>query len=164
MLYNRAKVRINPLLLTFHCIYRITQGLLLIGAVFKSTVPDETDEERRELERYVTLQDSSLGRTSTHDFDCAQYGRRGCCREVETSPSPGGSAGETTRSCRSSGGRARGGECGVRVSAASCDRGEGPCRERDGADTASRRRMKIDGFTPCATHDILCEVSYTFLD
>ena len=31
------------------------QGLLLIGAVFKSTVPDETDEERRELERYVTF-------------------------------------------------------------------------------------------------------------
>lgn len=29
------------------------QGLLLIGAVFKSTVPDETDEERRQLERYA---------------------------------------------------------------------------------------------------------------
>jgi len=29
------------------------RGLLLIGAVFKSTVPDETDEERRQLERMV---------------------------------------------------------------------------------------------------------------
>ncbi len=29
----------------------VVQGLLLIGAVFKSTVPDETDEERRQLER-----------------------------------------------------------------------------------------------------------------
>ena len=29
------------------------KGLLLMGAVFKSTVPDESDEERRELERYV---------------------------------------------------------------------------------------------------------------
>lgn len=29
------------------------KGLLLIGAVFKQTVPDETDEDRRELERYV---------------------------------------------------------------------------------------------------------------
>ncbi|KAL0065201.1 DnaJ-like protein [Marasmius tenuissimus] len=29
------------------------KGLLLIGAIFKSTVPDESDEERRELERMV---------------------------------------------------------------------------------------------------------------
>ncbi|KAH9052276.1 hypothetical protein EDB87DRAFT_1826284 [Lactarius vividus] len=29
------------------------RGLLLLGAVFKSTVPDESDEERRELERMV---------------------------------------------------------------------------------------------------------------
>ncbi|KZV63756.1 DnaJ-domain-containing protein [Peniophora sp. CONT] len=29
------------------------KGLLLLGAVFKSTVPDESDEERRELERMV---------------------------------------------------------------------------------------------------------------
>ncbi|KAI0682116.1 X-domain of DnaJ-containing-domain-containing protein [Cytidiella melzeri] len=29
------------------------RGLLLVGAVFKSTVPDETDEERRQLERMV---------------------------------------------------------------------------------------------------------------
>jgi len=27
--------------------------LLIIGAIFKSTVPDESDEERRELERLV---------------------------------------------------------------------------------------------------------------
>ena len=30
-----------------------TQGLLLIGAIFKQTQPDESDEERRELERYA---------------------------------------------------------------------------------------------------------------
>jgi hypothetical protein len=29
------------------------QGLLLIGATFKATIPDETDAERRELERIV---------------------------------------------------------------------------------------------------------------
>ena len=29
------------------------RGLLLMGAVFKATVPDESDEERRELERFV---------------------------------------------------------------------------------------------------------------
>lgn len=31
------------------------KGLLLLGAVFKSTVPDESDEERRELERYAFI-------------------------------------------------------------------------------------------------------------
>jgi hypothetical protein len=31
------------------------KGLLLCGAIFKSTVPDESDEERRELERYAPL-------------------------------------------------------------------------------------------------------------
>jgi hypothetical protein len=34
-------------------LYNRAQGLLLLGAIFKSTVPDESDEERRELERYV---------------------------------------------------------------------------------------------------------------
>ncbi|KAH9042302.1 X-domain of DnaJ-containing-domain-containing protein [Lactarius hengduanensis] len=34
-------------------LYHRTRGLLLLGAIFKSTVPDESDEERRELERMV---------------------------------------------------------------------------------------------------------------
>jgi hypothetical protein len=34
-------------------LYNRAQGLLLLGAIFKSTVPDESDQERRELERYV---------------------------------------------------------------------------------------------------------------
>ena len=34
-------------------LYHRARGLLLLGAIFKSTVPDESDEERRELERYV---------------------------------------------------------------------------------------------------------------
>ncbi|KAK2463570.1 hypothetical protein APHAL10511_004321 [Amanita phalloides] len=34
-------------------LYNRAKGLLTIGAIFKSTVPDETDEERRELERMV---------------------------------------------------------------------------------------------------------------
>ena len=34
-------------------LYNRARGLLLLGAIFKSTVPDESDEERRELERYV---------------------------------------------------------------------------------------------------------------
>lgn len=51
ILYNRAKVRMWPASLMDFNPHHIYQGLLLIGAVFKSTVPDETDEERRELER-----------------------------------------------------------------------------------------------------------------
>ncbi|KAL1684038.1 X-domain of DnaJ-containing-domain-containing protein [Schizophyllum commune] len=34
-------------------IYARAKGLLILGAVFKSTKPDESDEERRELERMV---------------------------------------------------------------------------------------------------------------
>ncbi|KAI0046983.1 DnaJ-domain-containing protein [Auriscalpium vulgare] len=34
-------------------LYNRARGLLLLGALFKSTVPDESDEERRELERMV---------------------------------------------------------------------------------------------------------------
>jgi len=33
--------------------YNRARGLLLLGAIFKSTIPDESDEERRELERMV---------------------------------------------------------------------------------------------------------------
>ena len=38
---------------TDQVLYNRARGLLLLGAIFKSTVPDESDEERRELERYV---------------------------------------------------------------------------------------------------------------
>ncbi|GBE90253.1 Uncharacterized J domain-containing protein [Sparassis crispa] len=34
-------------------LYNRAKGLLLAGAIFKSTVPDESDEDRRELERMV---------------------------------------------------------------------------------------------------------------
>jgi hypothetical protein len=36
-------------------LYHRARGLLLLGAIFKSTVPDESDEERRELERCAEL-------------------------------------------------------------------------------------------------------------
>lgn len=29
------------------------KGLLIIGHIFKNTTPDDSDEDRRELERYV---------------------------------------------------------------------------------------------------------------
>jgi len=34
-------------------LYHRARGLLLLGAIFKSTIPDESDAERRELERCV---------------------------------------------------------------------------------------------------------------
>jgi hypothetical protein len=37
-------------------LYHRARGLLLLGAIFKSTIPDESDEERRELERCVLPQ------------------------------------------------------------------------------------------------------------
>ena len=36
-------------------LYHRARGLLLLGAIFKSTIPDESDAERRELERCVPL-------------------------------------------------------------------------------------------------------------
>jgi hypothetical protein len=36
-------------------LYNRARGLLLLGAIFKSTIPDESDEKRRELGRCVPL-------------------------------------------------------------------------------------------------------------
>ncbi|KAI0352142.1 DnaJ-domain-containing protein [Trametes cingulata] len=45
-------------------LYNRAKGLLLIGAIFKQTVPDETDEERRELERMVA--EAASGKSKHH--------------------------------------------------------------------------------------------------
>ncbi|KIM90517.1 hypothetical protein PILCRDRAFT_185982 [Piloderma croceum F 1598] len=42
------------------------KGLLIIGAVFKSAVPDESDEERRELERLVA--EAAAGKSKHHQM------------------------------------------------------------------------------------------------
>ncbi|KAJ7442268.1 X-domain of DnaJ-containing-domain-containing protein [Mycena latifolia] len=47
-------------------LYNRAKGLLITGAIFKSTVPDESDEERRELERMVAEAAAPKGKqTST---------------------------------------------------------------------------------------------------
>ncbi|THH29285.1 hypothetical protein EUX98_g4906 [Antrodiella citrinella] len=55
VLYNRAKV--PPFVSTVHRdmskLTHFSQALLITGAIFKATVPDESDAERRELERMV---------------------------------------------------------------------------------------------------------------
>ncbi|TFK85102.1 DnaJ-domain-containing protein [Polyporus arcularius HHB13444] len=55
-------------------LYNRAKGLLLIGAVFKSTVPDETDEERRELERMVA--EAAAGKSKHHQVRAAQRARQ----------------------------------------------------------------------------------------
>ncbi|EPQ56573.1 DnaJ-domain-containing protein [Gloeophyllum trabeum ATCC 11539] len=60
------------------------KGLLLIGAIFKSTQPDETDEERRELERMVA--EAAQGKSKHHQLR-AQARAAGKSREHTPSPS-----------------------------------------------------------------------------
>lgn len=47
-------------------LYNRAKGLLLIGAIFKSTKPDESDEERRELERMVA--EAASGKSKHHEL------------------------------------------------------------------------------------------------
>ncbi|OCH85934.1 DnaJ-domain-containing protein [Obba rivulosa] len=47
-------------------LYNRAKGLLLMGAVFKSTEPDESDEERRELERMVA--EAASGKSKHHQL------------------------------------------------------------------------------------------------
>ncbi|KAI0675848.1 X-domain of DnaJ-containing-domain-containing protein [Trametes maxima] len=55
-------------------LYNRAKGLLLIGAVFKQTVPDETDEERRELERMVA--EAASGKSKHHQLRAAQRAKK----------------------------------------------------------------------------------------
>ncbi|KAF7309826.1 J domain-containing protein [Mycena indigotica] len=45
-------------------LFNRAKGLLIMGAIFKSTVPDESDEERRELERMVAEAAQPKGKQS----------------------------------------------------------------------------------------------------
>lgn len=65
-------------------LYNRARGLLLLGAIFKSTVPDESDEERRELERYVVVFFFLVCGKWSLIVDATQDGRRGCETEKET--------------------------------------------------------------------------------
>lgn len=60
------------------------QGLLLLGAIFKATVPDETDEERRELERWASFTLLSR-RTHSYELGTLQDGGGGGSGQVEAS-------------------------------------------------------------------------------
>ncbi|EJF59058.1 DnaJ-domain-containing protein [Dichomitus squalens] len=63
-------------------LYNRAKGLLLIGAVFKSTVPDESDQDRRELERMVA--EAAAGKSKHHQLRAAQRARR----HESSSPGP----------------------------------------------------------------------------
>jgi curved DNA-binding protein CbpA len=47
-----------------HVLYNRAKGLLLTGAIFKSAIPDESDAERRELERMVA--EAAAGKSKHH--------------------------------------------------------------------------------------------------
>jgi len=61
-------------------LYNRARGLLLMGAIFKSAVPDETDEERRELERMVA--EAAAGKSKHQQVRTAAKARK----EGKTSP------------------------------------------------------------------------------
>ncbi|KAH9913559.1 DnaJ-domain-containing protein [Epithele typhae] len=69
-----------------HVLYNRAKGLLLIGAVFKSTVPDESDEERRELERMVA--EAATGKSKHHQVRAAQRARKHESHMPSPQPSP----------------------------------------------------------------------------
>lgn len=50
------------------------KGLLIIGHIFKTTVPDESDEDRRELERIVS--EAATGKSKHHHLRTAAKARR----------------------------------------------------------------------------------------
>ncbi|KAI0333813.1 hypothetical protein GY45DRAFT_1243957, partial [Cubamyces sp. BRFM 1775] len=55
-------------------LYNRAKGLLLIGAIFKQTQPDESDEERRELERMVA--EAASGKSKHHQLRAAQRAKK----------------------------------------------------------------------------------------
>ncbi|KAF7308479.1 J domain-containing protein [Mycena chlorophos] len=70
VLFNRAKARSLP------------GGLLIMGAIFKSTVPDESDQERRELERMVA--EAAQPKTKQSATKAAKVKREQMLRQAAT--------------------------------------------------------------------------------
>ncbi|OBZ74242.1 putative J domain-containing protein C4H3.01 [Grifola frondosa] len=72
-------------------LYNRAKGLLLTGAVFKSTVPDESDEERRELERMVAEAASGKSKHQQMQAQARRAKRQEAAaqmREKASSPAP----------------------------------------------------------------------------
>ncbi|KAI0642278.1 X-domain of DnaJ-containing-domain-containing protein [Trametes meyenii] len=69
-------------------LYNRAKGLLLIGAIFKQTVPDETDEERRELERMVA--EAASGKSKHHQLRAAQRAKKHETAATASSEKPDG--------------------------------------------------------------------------
>jgi len=66
-------------------LFNRAKGLLLMGAIFKSTVPDETDAERRELERMVA--EAATGKSKHHQMMAqAKANAQGKKKEKSASP------------------------------------------------------------------------------
>jgi hypothetical protein len=68
-------------------LFNRAKALLLMGAIFKSTVPDETDAERRELERMVA--EAATGKSKHHQMMAqAKANAHGKKKEKSVSPPP----------------------------------------------------------------------------
>ncbi|KAG6898326.1 hypothetical protein C0992_011918 [Termitomyces sp. T32_za158] len=62
-------------------LYNRAKALLLTGAIFKSTVPDESDEERRELERMVA--EAAQPKSKKRATDAAKAKREDMIKQLE---------------------------------------------------------------------------------
>ena len=81
-------------------LYNRARGLLLLGAIFKSTVPDESDEERRELERYVQTLFRSCYNPFAYGGGNLKDGRRGRKTEKKAGSTERGDAGRAESRAR----------------------------------------------------------------
>ncbi|EGN96674.1 hypothetical protein SERLA73DRAFT_184800 [Serpula lacrymans var. lacrymans S7.3] len=79
-------------------LYNRAKGLLITGAIFKSTVPDESDEERRELERMVA--EAAAGKSKHQQLRTAAAKTR---KDGKTSPKDVEHAEKATRPAEPSG-------------------------------------------------------------
>ncbi|KAG6900328.1 hypothetical protein C0993_012525 [Termitomyces sp. T159_Od127] len=75
-------------------LYNRAKALLLTGAIFKSTVPDESDEERRELERMVA--EAAQPKSRKRATDAAKAKREDMIKQLEKEKAPGTSSGNKT--------------------------------------------------------------------
>ncbi|KII85874.1 hypothetical protein PLICRDRAFT_115528 [Plicaturopsis crispa FD-325 SS-3] len=69
-------------------LYNRSKGLLLMGAIFKSTVPDESDQERRELERMVA--EAASGKSKHHQLQAQARAAAKAKRDEELKASKSG--------------------------------------------------------------------------
>ncbi|KAJ6581542.1 DnaJ-domain-containing protein [Mycena capillaripes] len=74
-------------------LYNRAKGLLITGAIFKSTIPDESDEERRELERMVA--EAAAPKSKQTSTRAAKARREQMLRQEQEKEKTGGASSST---------------------------------------------------------------------